>query len=62
MELYLLIKPIGIITYTLLSLTVLIGLFKKRIKFKAKFLIHKWLGISALVMATFHFALIIIYA
>ena len=62
MEWYLLIKPLGIITYCLLALTLLLGLFMKHIKIKYKFKIHKWLGITALVVATIHFSLVIIYS
>lgn len=61
MEWYLLIRPLGITTYVLLTLAMLIGLFKKQIKLKAKFKIHKWLGISAFIIATIHFSLILIY-
>ena len=62
MEWYLLIKPLGIIAYSLFSLTLLIGLFMKHIKIKYKFKIHKWFGITALVIATIHFSLVIIYS
>ena len=62
MEWYLLIRPLGIITYTLLALTLLLGLFMKHIKIKYKLKIHKWLGITALVIATIHFSLVIIYS
>jgi hypothetical protein len=61
-EWYLLIKPLGIIAYSLFALTLLIGLFMKHIKIKYKFKIHKWLGISALVIASIHFTLVLIYA
>ncbi|MBN2545364.1 MAG: hypothetical protein JXB50_06185 [Spirochaetes bacterium] len=61
MEWYTLIKPIGILTYILLSLNVLLGLFMKKIKLKSKFKIHIWLGVIALISATFHFLLVYIY-
>ena len=62
MEWYLLIKPLGIIAYVLFALTLLIGLFMRYIKIKYKFKIHKWIGITALFIATIHFILILIYA
>ena len=62
MEWYLLIRPLGIIAYVLFALTLLSGLFMKNIKIKYKFKIHKWLGIIALVIASVHYSLILIYA
>ncbi len=62
MEWYTLIKPIGIFTYFLVFINVSLGLFMKKIKFKNKLIIHKWIGISALLTATLHFILVFVYA
>ncbi len=54
MELFKFVKPFGIITYILLLLTLISGLFRWKLKY------HKALAISALVLATIH-ALIVIF-
>ncbi len=61
MEWYTLIKPIGIVTYSLLFINVLFGLFIRKIKIKSKLKIHKWVGILALLIASIHFILVYIY-
>ena len=54
MNLYLWIKPLGIITYAFLFFTVLSGLMRWRLKF------HKTLAFTTIAVATFHFIVIII--
>jgi len=62
MDWYTLLKPLGIATYILLLSNVLLGLLMKKIKMKNKFKIHIWIGIIALLVATMHFILVILYA
>lgn len=53
MNLYVLIKPLGIVSYSLMALAALTGLFRFKMKW------HKWLGLSALILATLHFIIVI---
>lgn len=53
MELWRFVKPLGIITYVLILLTLIGGLFRWKLKY------HKMLAISALILASIH-ALIVI--
>ena len=62
MELYKLIKPMGMAAYTVFLITILIGLFMKKIKLKNKFKLHKFFALTGLLLATIHFILIILYA
>lgn len=62
MEWYTLIRPLGIITYSLVALNVVFGLLGRWIKFKYKLKLHTITGIVALVSATFHFVLILVFS
>ena len=53
MNIYALIKPLGIITYTLVLITLISGLKGWKLKY------HKILGITALLLATMHALLVI---
>jgi len=48
------IRPLGIITYTLLALTILNRVFRWKLKY------HKLTGILTLVFATLHFLVILL--
>jgi predicted ferric reductase len=52
---YELVVPLGIITYFFVLFVVLSGLKIIKVKFK----VHKYIGIIALLLATFHGALIL---
>ena len=53
MELYKLIKPLGIITYCFVLVTLLTGLFRMQLKY------HKLLAILAIILATAHAVIIL---
>jgi hypothetical protein len=54
MNIYLLIKPLGIITYAFLFLTALSGLLRWKLKY------HKTFAFTTIALATLHFIVIII--
>jgi len=62
MDWYTLIRPLGIITYSLVFLNVLFGLFIRKIRFKFKLQLHKFAGITIAALASAHFLLVLIYA
>ncbi|HMA99714.1 MAG TPA: hypothetical protein VKS21_01895 [Spirochaetota bacterium] len=53
--LYPLMIPMGITAYTLLGLTVILGLIKKRSRLRYK--LHKICGICALIAGSIHLAI-----
>ena len=55
MDLWQFIKPLGIITYVLLIVTVLSGMMRWKFKY------HKILGVATLVMATAHVLIVIFH-
>ena len=61
MEIYQLVKPLGIAAYALFGLTFFIGLLRKYIPLKKKMVLHKWLAVTAVTCATLHFILVIKY-
>lgn len=52
MEIYDVIKILGILTLILLTVTFILGFFK--INIPNRFLIHKWLGITTLIFGFIH--------
>ena len=57
MDIYLFMKLAGITTFTFLILTSIFGFFK--FKIKNRFLIHKILALTTLLLGTLHFILFI---
>ncbi len=55
MELWRFIKPFGIVTYVLILLTLISGLFRWKLKY------HKTLAISTLILASIHALIVILY-
>ncbi|MBN1897761.1 MAG: hypothetical protein JW827_03205 [Spirochaetes bacterium] len=58
MELMQWIKPLGIVTYSMVFLTLVLGVFRKRVKNSFKW--HRILGIISFVLASCHAALVIL--
>jgi hypothetical protein len=54
-----LIKPLGIVTYSFVFLTFLAGLLRARLKLKIK--LHKTLAFLAVILASVHGLLVIIF-
>jgi len=52
------IKPLGIVTYTLIAVTLITGLFRAKLHLKLKH--HKILAYLAIGLATLHGALVLI--
>ncbi|MDD5066885.1 MAG: hypothetical protein PHF84_07535 [bacterium] len=55
MNLFQLVKPIGITTYAFIFLTVLSGLLRWKLN------VHKFLALSALVLGTTHAVIVIFF-
>lgn len=58
MEIYRLIKPFGILTYALVLLAVISGLFLRKLGRRLQH--HKLIALSALILATLHGILVLI--
>lgn len=54
-----LIKPMGILTLSLVAITVALGVFRRRWKPRLTLRIHKTCGVSALVAGAIHAALVV---
>ncbi|MCB4792277.1 MAG: hypothetical protein LHV68_10385 [Elusimicrobia bacterium] len=54
MQIHTLIKPLGIIAYSLVFITALSGLLRWKLKY------HKFLAFSAIILATIHFIIVVI--
>ncbi len=59
MEISELIKPLGIVTYVFVILTFLAGLLRAKLKLKIK--LHKTLALLAVILASLHGVLVLIY-
>ena len=55
MELWMFIKPLGIVAYSLVAITAISGLLKWKLK------IHKNIAITAVILATMHAVLVIFF-
>jgi hypothetical protein len=53
------IKPLGIVTYVFVILTFLVGMFRARLKLKPKH--HKLLAWLAVILASLHGALVLVF-
>lgn len=61
MELVSYVRPLGIMTYSFLFLTVASGLLRKKFSYVKWFRFHRTFAILSLLMATFHAAVVIYY-
>lgn len=60
MNLYNLVLPLGIVTYSLLTITLLLGVVKKIFKPQLRLRLHKVLAIITLILATVHGLIVIL--